>query len=65
MLCLAFGPDGITYTGTLSGDIYKWNKNNLSGTVHGSHEVTIHDSLNSNFECCAYKLWEVYQNQLL
>ena len=38
MLCLAFGSNGITYAGTLSGDIYKWEKNNLVGTVQG-HEV--------------------------
>lgn len=57
MLCLAFGPDGITYTGTLSGDIYKWNKSNLSGTVQGSHEVqfAIHYSL--NLGCCTYRFW--------
>jgi hypothetical protein len=38
MLCLAFGTNGTTYAGTLSGDIYKWEKNNLTGTVQG-HEV--------------------------
>ena len=41
MLCIAFGPDGVTYAGTLSGDIYKWNRNNLMGTVQGSHEVIL------------------------
>ena len=40
MLCLAFGTGGVTYAGTLSGDIYKWEKNNLVGTVQG-HEVLI------------------------
>nr|KAG5687806.1 hypothetical protein BaRGS_005436 [Batillaria attramentaria] len=29
MLCLAFGADGATYSGTLSGDVYIWNENNL------------------------------------
>ena len=38
MLCLAFGTTGITYAGTLSGDIYKWERNNLIGTIQG-HEV--------------------------
>lgn len=41
MLCLAFGTDGVTYAGTLSGDIYKWERNNLVGTVQG-HEVFLH-----------------------
>jgi hypothetical protein len=41
MLCLAFGTNGTTYAGTLSGDIYKWEKNNLTGTVQG-HEVFLH-----------------------
>lgn len=38
MLCLAFSSSALTYAGTLSGDIYKWNKNNLIGTCQG-HEV--------------------------
>ena len=38
MLCLAFSTTAVTYAGTLSGDIYKWEKNNLIGTIQG-HEV--------------------------
>jgi hypothetical protein len=38
MLCLAFGTTAVTYAGTLSGDIYKWEKSNLIGTIQG-HEV--------------------------
>ncbi|CAB3992368.1 echinoderm microtubule-associated -like 6 [Paramuricea clavata] len=40
MLCLAFGTNGTTYAGTLSGDIYKWEKNSLTGTVQG-HEGAV------------------------
>ena len=39
MLCLAFGPDDITYSGTLSGDVYMWRGNNLIKVVQEAHEV--------------------------
>ena len=60
MLCLAFGPDGVTYAGTLSGDIYKWNKNKLAGTVPGSHEVygtlTLSQFIKHDWNCMYLKL---------
>jgi microtubule-associated protein-like 6 len=37
LLCLAFGPEDITYTGTLSGDVYKWQGQNLVASVQGAH----------------------------
>ena len=40
MLCLAFGPDDITYSGTLSGDIYMWRGNGLIKVVQAAHEVS-------------------------
>ena len=39
MLCLAFGPDDITYSETLSGDVYMWRGNNLIKVVQEAHEV--------------------------
>ena len=36
--CLAFGPDGVTYSGTLSGDVYVWNGNNLQEVI-AAHKV--------------------------
>lgn len=38
-LCLAFGPDGATYSGALNGDIYKWKGNNLASTIPRAHAV--------------------------
>lgn len=40
-LCLAFGPNNVTYSGTLSGEIYKWKGNNLSGTIPNAHTVSL------------------------
>ncbi len=54
MLCLAFGSSGITYAGTLSGDIYKWEKNNLVGTVQG-HEVLLIACFYISFTGCIYE----------
>lgn len=39
LLCLAFGSDGITYSGTLSGDVYKWQGASLVAAVQGAHAV--------------------------
>ncbi len=39
MLCLAFGPDNVTYSGTLSGDVYVWKNNNLSKVIQDAHQV--------------------------
>lgn len=39
-LCLAFGPNDVTYSGTLSGEIYKWKGHNLSGTIPSAHTVS-------------------------
>ena len=39
MLCMAFGPDSVTYAGTLSGDVYVWRKNNLLKVIQGAHKV--------------------------
>ena len=40
-LCLAFGPNDITYSGTLSGEIYRWKGHNLAGTIPHAHTVSI------------------------
>ena len=40
MLCLAFGPNDITYSGTLGGDVYVWKGNNLNKVVQGAHNVS-------------------------
>lgn len=39
-LCLAFGPDDMTYSGTLSGDVYCWKENTLMRVVGGAHAVS-------------------------
>lgn len=38
-LCLAFGPNDVTYSGTLSGEIYKWKGQNLAGSISTAHTV--------------------------
>ncbi|XP_038072339.1 echinoderm microtubule-associated protein-like 6 [Patiria miniata] len=37
MLCLTFGPNDITYSGTLSGDVYVWAGNNLQRVIQNAH----------------------------
>lgn len=39
MLCVVFGSMEVTYAGTFSGDVYKWNENRLQ-TVIGAHSVS-------------------------
>ena len=36
--CLAFAPNSITYSGTLSGDVYVWSGNNLQEVI-AAHKV--------------------------
>ena len=40
LLCLAFGPDYVTFSGTLSGDIYVWQANNLQRIIQDAHKVS-------------------------
>ncbi len=39
ILCVSYGPNGVLYSGTLSGDIYKWQENNLVATIPNAHSV--------------------------
>lgn len=39
ILCLAFGPDDTTYSGTLAGDVYVWRGNNLDRVIPAAHQV--------------------------
>lgn len=41
VLCLAYGTGGVLYTGTLSGDIYKWQENTLVENIAGAHAVSV------------------------
>ena len=41
LLCLAFGAKD-AYTGTLSGDVYRWSGNTLAGTVPAAHKGAIY-----------------------
>ena len=40
ILCLAYGAANLLYTGTLSGDIYKWKENNLLENIDNAHSVS-------------------------
>lgn len=41
VLCVCFASSEVTYAGTFSGDVYKWNENRLQ-TVIGAHSVRCH-----------------------
>lgn len=40
ILCAAFAPEEVCYTGTLSGDIYKWKGRNLLSVIKRAHMVS-------------------------
>ncbi|KAL3875087.1 hypothetical protein ACJMK2_038022 [Sinanodonta woodiana] len=42
ILCLAFGPEDTTYSGTLGGDVYVWKGTNLSRVVQAAHSGAIY-----------------------
>ncbi|ESO87658.1 hypothetical protein LOTGIDRAFT_166239 [Lottia gigantea] len=42
ILCLAFGPGNITYSGTLAGDVYVWKDNTLDSVIQGAHNGAIY-----------------------
>ncbi|XP_035687635.1 echinoderm microtubule-associated protein-like 6 isoform X3 [Branchiostoma floridae] len=37
ILCLAFAPDEVTFTGVLNGDVYMWKGNNLTRVIQNAH----------------------------
>ncbi len=39
ILCAAFSATGEAYTGTLSGDVYKWKGHHLHSVVKTAHKV--------------------------
>ena len=45
ILCVRCAPDDITYTGTLSGDLYKWKGHTLQSVIKGAHNVSLCISL--------------------
>lgn len=40
ILCAAYARDDITYTGTLSGDVYQWKGHTLQSVIKGAHNVS-------------------------
>ncbi|XP_072031189.1 echinoderm microtubule-associated protein-like 6 isoform X3 [Amphiura filiformis] len=41
ILCLSFAPNDVTYSGTLSGDVYVWSGNNLQRVIQNAHGAGI------------------------
>ena len=41
ILCAAFSADGFAYTGTLGGEIYKWEGHTLQSVVKNAHQVKL------------------------
>lgn len=39
MLCVSFGSEETTYSGSLSGDVYKWKDRSLVQVIRGYHKV--------------------------
>lgn len=39
ILCATFSADGSVYTGTLNGEIYKWEGHTLQSVIKGAHQV--------------------------
>ena len=39
ILCAVYTSSDIVYTGTLSGDLYKWKGHTLQSTIKGAHKV--------------------------
>lgn len=40
ILCAVYASNDIVYTGTLSGDVYKWKGHTLQSTIKGAHQVS-------------------------
>lgn len=55
---LAFAPNSITYSGTLSGDVYVWNGNNLQEVIN-AHKV-IQSFYTPSFRTCSRFIWEEF-----
>lgn len=64
LLCLAFGPNHTTYSGTLSGDIYVWSGNNLESIISDAHQGPVYtlymseDGYASGGKNGIIKLWD-------
>ncbi|XP_041352370.1 echinoderm microtubule-associated protein-like 6 isoform X2 [Gigantopelta aegis] len=64
ILCLAFGPDDLTYSGTLGGDIYIWKGSNLDRVISGAHKGPVYslhmsdDGYASGGKDSCVKMWD-------
>ncbi|XP_071834835.1 echinoderm microtubule-associated protein-like 6 isoform X3 [Apostichopus japonicus] len=65
MLCLAFGTEDLTYTGTLGGDIYVWKGINLLRVINDAHQSSIYgmDTCEDGFATASkdgcVRIWDV------
>ncbi|XP_050404782.1 echinoderm microtubule-associated protein-like 6 [Patella vulgata] len=65
ILCLAFGAGNLTYSGTMSGDIYIWKDNNLDSVIQGAHNGAIYtldmcdEGFTSGGKDSIVKLWDI------
>lgn len=64
IMCLAFGPDDTTYSGTLAGDIYVWRGSNLDRVIPAAHQGAIftldmsEDGYSTGGKDGTVKLWD-------
>ncbi|XP_033122529.1 echinoderm microtubule-associated protein-like 6 [Anneissia japonica] len=47
ILCIAFAEGDVTFSGTMSGDVYIWSGNNLQRTIPDAHQSSIYTMLPS------------------
>ena len=48
ILCAAFSPAGVAYSGTLSGDVYKWKGHTLQSVIKAAHKVQAYANTSAN-----------------
>ena len=51
ILCVTSGPNQLTYSGAMNGDILVWRDNNLEKTIPGAHAVSFNEFFLCNFLC--------------
>ena len=49
VLCVCSWRGSVTFSGTMSGDVYKWRENNLERTIPHAHNVSWVVCINFNF----------------
>lgn len=68
ILCVAFGLDDVTYSGTLAGDVYVWRGSNLSQVIAAAHQVSwfwVTEWYKTTWEVNQFKTSQIYYVYIL